>query len=112
VETEIWKDIKDYENLYEVSNFGKVRRKRTQKIMSIYLNHKGYCKVSLSRKNKSKNHRVHRLVAIAFLENNNYNLEVNHKDFNKLNNHVDNLEWVTGEENIKHYQDFLLSTKN
>lgn len=105
---EIWKDIKNYEGLYQVSNLGRVRsldhiRKNGKKSGNEYLSkgkvlksaiqNVGYMFVVLSKNGKTKGYRVHRLVAEAFISNpNNYKC-VNHKDENKQNNCVDNLEW-------------------
>lgn len=113
---EIWKDIKNYENYYEVSNFGRVRSKYRiieQKykgknvkfvyksiILKPYLINSGYYVVSLSKNSVQKKFLVHRLVAEAFLSNiNNYN-QINHKDENKLNNNISNLEWCNAKYNI------------
>lgn len=114
---EIWRDINGYENMYQVSNLGNVRalemfsfRKRFGKIYKYKLNaknikicnhDKGYSVVSL----KCKNFYVHRLVAMAFLENKKNYKEVNHIDFNKKNNVVSNLEWCTHSMNMKHSYD-------
>lgn len=87
---EVWKIIKDYEN-YEISNFGRI--KKNNKILKQYENDKGYLYVALYKNNKRKMFRTHRLVALTFIENKNNLPEVNHKDENKLNNHIDNLEW-------------------
>ena len=114
---EIWKDIKEYEGLYQVSNLGNVKsieravkdatRERIQHLKSKIIkptdNGKGYQIVSLNR-NGRKNKYVHRLVAEAFLDNPKNKKEVNHKDFNKKNNCVDNLEWVSQKENKIHYR--------
>lgn len=109
IDNEIWKDIKGFENLYQVSNLGRVRSvftKKKDKNGKIY-NHKpiilkqsftstGYLKVRLN----NKDYKVHRLVAYAFLkEEPNRNI-INHKDFNPLNNKVENIEWCTQRENI------------
>ena len=103
---EIWKSIKGYEGLYEVSNMGQVRslaRYTTKgKILKQYVNKtNGYCYVSLSKNNKRSSKRVHCLVMRAFNPlMNKKNLEIDHKDRNRLNNKLNNLEWVTHIENI------------
>lgn len=102
---EIWKDIKGYEGLYQISNYGRVLNVKRNHIKVACLNHKGYYKIPLYNNNKQKMCRVHRLVAQAFIPNPDNKSEVNHKDFNKVNNHVDNLEWTSGEENRSHYQE-------
>lgn len=105
---EIWKDIKGYEGLYQISNFGRVKsldhlkrwgaktilhKGKILKQQIIKTN--GYFSVALSKKSKAKRYLVHRLVAQAFVENlKNYNV-INHKDENKLNNNATNLEWCS-----------------
>lgn len=105
---EIWKVIEEYPN-YEVSNFGRVRNLKSNKLLKFDLYEQGYYRVQLFKNNKKKNKRVHRLVALSFIQQIPNKPDVNHKDGNKLNNHVDNLEWVTWEENNEHYR--LLSLK-
>mgnify|MGYP003397224197 CR=1 FL=1 len=101
---EIWKDIQGYEQLYQISNLGNVKRlhtdkkqgtgnyERMEKILSQRLNNNGYFIVDLYKNNKRTQFLVHRLVAMAFLHNPNNFLCVNHKDENRQNNHSDNLE--------------------
>lgn len=98
---ELWKDIKDFEGLYQISNFGNVRSLITNK--NIKFNKvKGYLYVHLYNNSKRKSIRVNRLVAQAFIPNPDNKPQVNHIDGDKLNNRVDNLEWVTREENMQH----------
>lgn len=97
---EVWKDIKGYEGLYQVSNFGKIKSKR--KILKQFINHKGYFIIQLSKRNISKTYIVHRLIAEAFIPNTENKPQVNHKDGNKQNNCIDNLEWCTNNENKAH----------
>lgn len=106
---ELWKDIKGYEGLYQISNFGKVyskignlRYKNPHPIMMKYDSSGGYARVMLSKDKVFKRFLVHRLVAEAFIPNPLNKPEVNHIDGNKLNNCVDNLEWVTCKENKRH----------
>lgn len=96
-----WKTIEDYPK-YEVSNNGDVRNIKTGKVLKHTLT-KGYHYVEITNKdNERKRVRVHRLVANAFIPNP-YNLEtVNHKDLNKGNNNVENLEWMTYADNNRH----------
>ena len=98
---EVWADIKNYEGLYQVSNFGKVKNFKTDKILSLR-NKRGYLLVALSKDKRKKTHQVHRLVAIAFLPNTESKPTVNHLDENKSNNFVGNLEWATWQENANH----------
>lgn len=108
-EREIWKDIEGYEGLYQVSNMGRVRsldRKdaRGNRIKGTMLaggsDGKGYHTIALCRDGDVKNNLTHRLVAKAFLDNPNNLPEVNHKDEDKENNAVSNLEWCTSRYNI------------
>ena len=114
---EIWKDIENYEGLYQVSNYGNIRSLnaiinckgakgienhiRKGRILKPSINTKGYYYVNLSKNGKVKNLRVHRLVANAFLKNE-YNLPIiNHIDGNKLNNNILNLEFCNYSHNLK-----------
>ena len=119
---EIWKNIDGYDGKYQVSNLGRIRitkndKKRKEKIVSQLINKDGYCIIRLSKNKKKKEYFVHRLVAINFIEYKNnfkylddeknkiFNLEkltVNHKDENKLNNNIYNLEWCTPRYNVKY----------
>ena len=105
--TEIWKDIPGYEGIYQVSNLGQVRSlnyKKTGKIKLLKLcaNTYGYYSVTLRKNNFRKTGVVHRLVAITFIENENNLPCINHKDENKLNNNVNNLEWCDYKYNINY----------
>ena len=104
---EIWKDIKGYEGKYMVSNLGRFkslnyRRTGKEKILEGYPDKDGYLYVQLWKDGKGKNCRINRLVAQAFLENPQNLPEVNHKDEDKTNNRVENLEWCTTQYNIKY----------
>ena len=92
---EIWKDKKDYEGLYQVSNWGRVKSLKfgKEKILKPQKDTSGYLCVTLCKNNNQCQFKVHRLVAEAFIPNPNNYKEVNHKDENKTNNVVTNLEW-------------------
>ena len=90
---EIWKPIKNYEELYEVSNLGNVRNAKTFKTLRKIKHRQGYQMTSLYKDGKQKCFLIHRLVAIAFIENPKNLKEINHIDENKENNVVSNLEW-------------------
>ena len=101
---EEWRPIKGYEGLYEVSNMGRVKslHRHQSAILKQGMGHSGYMGVSLYKNGTRNRTLVHRLVATAFIQNP-YNYEiVNHKDGNKNNNIVDNLEWCTSSYNTKH----------
>lgn len=106
---EAWKDVVGYEGLYKVSSNGRVKSFRKDKvngnIMKQIESHKGYYEVSFTVKGHRKKFKVHRLVAMAFIPNNCNKPLINHKDGNKKNNNIDNLEWVTHSENVKHAYD-------
>ena len=101
---EIWKDKKDYEEHYQVSNCGRIKSIKfgKEKILKLIKDKDGYLQVTLCKNGIQKNYKVHRLVAEAFLPNPDNLPQVNHKDENKLNNNVDNLEWCTNEYNINY----------
>lgn len=107
---EVWKDVRGYKGYYQVSNLGRVKSlNRTlsngiRKKGIILKQHKrglGYLFVVLSKGGEVKNRYAHRLVAEAFVPNSNKHEEVDHKDANKTNNAVSNLEWVSRKENVK-----------
>ena len=102
---EIWKPIKGYTGFYEVSNFGKVRRiykNGKTKILKPRINHRGYERVCLSRNYKRKEFCVHRLVGNAFIANELNKPQINHINGIKTDNNMNNLEWVTPQENCIH----------
>lgn len=99
---EIWRDIPDTNGQYKVSNTGKVKTAKTERILVPAIDERGYERVCLFKKDRERRYKVHRLVAITFLPNPEGKKQVNHKDGNKRNNCVSNLEWVTNEENMHH----------
>lgn len=122
MEQEIWKDIENYEGYYQISNLGRVKslerykKIKTKKVLlkeRIMKPHKQYGKsdneyldIILYKNGKSERFYVHRLVAKAFIPNPENKNQVNHKDKNKQNNNVYNLEWCTQNENVKHSYTF------
>ena len=102
---EIWKDILGYEDLYKVSNLGRIKSLVSSKKERILKSDRGgdyYNRVFLRKDKKTKTYRVHRLMAQTFLPNPENKPMVNHKDGNKLNNSLDNLEWCSSLENVRH----------
>lgn len=112
---EIWKPIVEYEGLYEISNYGRVKslkrvvylknnrtRIQNERYLLLHKNSNGYLQARLCKNSVYKIFSVHRLVAQAFIPNK-FNLpEVNHKDENKENNYFENLEWVTRKYNMNY----------
>ena len=112
---EIWKDIESYEGIYQVSNYGKIKSlKRNvlmkgkfnyfkeEKILNPSTHKNGYLAIGLTKENKTKTFKVHRIVALHFIDNFLNKPEINHIDSDKSNNNVLNLEWCTSKENKEH----------
>lgn len=97
---ETFRPVKGYEDLYQISNLGNIHNNR--KLMKIQKHSAGYLHINLTKDGKSHTHLIHRLVAIAFLDNPQNKPEVNHDDGNKHNNILSNLEWNTSVENKQH----------
>lgn len=102
-ELELWKPIKNYENYYQISSFGRIKsiHKKPHKILKLSLRSE-YLGTQLNKNGKGKTFSIHRLVSLSFFNNFDDRKIVNHKDGNKLNNHVLNLECITQKENRKH----------
>ena len=107
--TEIFKDVKDYEGAYQISNFGSVRSflhwdgdGKSERILTPFNNRLGYPMVYLYSDGKPMCKKVHRLVAEAFLENPENHPHINHKDSNRANYHVSNLEFCSVSYNMLH----------
>lgn len=106
--TEVWKEIPGFEGRYQVSNLGRVMSiqdnhgKYKEQIKATRISNKGYVYVSLFIKDRQHNVSVHHAVASAFIPNPDNKPTVNHIDGSKQNNRVDNLEWATYSENLKH----------
>ena len=98
---EIWRDIDGYEGLYQISNKGRVKslHNGSERILRSWTNNDGYLNVALYKNAAAQHRLVHRLVSEAFIPNLENKPQVNHKDENKLNNCVNNLEWSTAKEN-------------
>ena len=101
---EIWKDIIGFEGIYEVSSFGNIRRIKTGRILSASKcgGCRGYARIILCKNGKQYGKLVHRLVAELFIENPQGLSEVNHKDEDKTNNRVENLEWCDHKYNMNY----------
>lgn len=117
---EIWKNVVGYEGLYQVSSEGRIKSMRTTKVMKARVNKYGYKQLTLYKENQQgrTTKTLHRLVAIAFIPNIKNLATVNHKDLDKLNNNISNLEWATFAENTEHakrlgaMQDLQWGSKN
>lgn len=98
----IWKDVVGSNGEYQISNTGIVITTKTGRILSPAVDARGYERVALFKMDRKKRYKVHRLVAMAFIPNPDNLPQVNHKDGNKRNNNVDNLEWITNADNMRH----------
>lgn len=97
------KDIIGYERIYEIDDCGVIKNKTTGKILKPIKKMNGYSAVTLYKKGtKPRQMLVHRLIAIHYIQNPDNKKEINHKDGNKLNSNIDNLEWATSSENNLH----------
>lgn len=100
------KPIPDFPN-YKISPKGEVYSINYKKILKSHINPDGYETIQLQNKGKKKDYLMHRLVAMAFIINSDNKQYVNHKNGNKLDNKIENLEWVTNSENMKHYHNCI-----
>lgn len=98
---EDWKDIPGYKGLYRVSSFGRIKSLKKNIIMKPILQSNGYCHIGLNN-GVQKQFRLHRIIANTFIPNPENKPQVNHKDGNKQNNRIENLEWNTPKENMNH----------
>ena len=123
----VWKDIKDYEGLYQINELGEIKRLPYIQshpyrigynmnfkggILKQSFDRDGYKLITIWKNNKSKTYRVHRLVTQAFIPNPNNKPEVNHINGIKDDNRVENLEWSTSKENINHSIQVLNKVRN
>ena len=108
---EIWKDIKEYEGLYQISNLGNIKsvnkkdslgRKVNGKMMKPIKRKDGYLDITLHKNGEAKHFLIHKIVAKTFIKNKNNYKEINHIDENKRNNNIDNLEWCDRSYNINY----------
>ena len=103
---EQWKPIKNFPR-YEISNYGRVKSlKGKEKILTPYIN-KGYCDISLSNDGQRKHFLIHSLVWSHFSDIPQGDLQIDHRDENKINNHIDNLQLLTCKENINKHWDYF-----
>lgn len=114
LKNEIWRDVKDYEGLYQVSNYGRVKSLEKERwnrfayisipnhILKARIDKKGYISYILYKNGIKKSYKGHRLTINAFVNNINNKPQINHIDGNKLNNKLNNLEYNTQTENINH----------
>ncbi len=109
---ELWSTLKFNANM-EISSFGRLRNRKTGTVWKLLLGRGGYPQISIySTITKSESsYKIHRLVADAFLPKIEGKHHVNHKDFNKQNNNVSNLEWCTLQENVDHYRKYAFIPK-
>jgi len=96
---EVWKDIKDYEGQYQVSDMGRVKKTNGKVLNNVINKHTGYYQVNLHKNKEKHTKRVHRLVAEAFIPNPDNKSEIDHINTIKTDNSVQNLRWVTHKEN-------------
>ena len=119
---EVWKDIPGYEGIYQISTSGQIKSSDRPVWHGTFMytrkgtirkpfDARGYKALNLSKDGKKTFFTVHRLVALTFIPNPDNLPEINHKDGNKLNNHVDNLEWCTPSQNTQHAVDTGLLSK-
>ena len=99
---EVWKDVVGYEGFYEVSDMGNVRDKRIMVVRKATVNKVGYSVVGLTANGNRKLFLLHRLIALAFIDNPENKPQINHKNGVKTDNYLSNLEWVTNKENAIH----------
>lgn len=124
MEQEIWKPIKGYEGLYEVSNLGNARSLDRQvrysiagrrvikgKLLKNYVNNRGYVRIGVYKSGAIVNKGMHRVVAEAFLPNPENKPDVNHINGIKTDNRVENLEWATHYDNMQHFLNSGLNKK-
>lgn len=117
MENEVWKDIVDYEGLYKISNYGRIKTLERDYFSGMYNSIKkhqqemirknektknGYFRIALTKNGKTKRYLVHRLVAQHFIPNLNNFSQINHKDENKENNYYKNLEWCNNRYNMNY----------
>ena len=104
LEGEEWRDFPHYNGYYQISNFGRVKSLlgKTPRILKPSFKKGGYLYIVLCKNGVSKNFYIHKLVAITFIPNPDGKSEINHIDTFKLNNYVDNLEWVDHAQNMRH----------
>ena len=98
---EIWKFIPNYEGIYKISTLGNIMSIKNGKRKAI-IHHTGYFVISLNKNGIKKQYRLHRLIAIAFIDNINNYPQINHINGVKTDNRIENLEWCTAKQNTIH----------
>lgn len=121
---EYWKDIAGYEGLYRISSLGRIKRCQRkiwngktfalfkEKVLTPFIVNSGYYAIKLKLNGKYTHHYIHRLVASAFIQNPLGLPQVNHKNYNRLDNRVENLEWVTAKQNLEYSKVFSIGGKS
>ena len=109
---EEWRAVPGYEGLYEVSNMGRIWIMRKCRLMTIKPDNRNRCTIELSKNGIKKSYILARLVGTAFIREPDPDEEINHLDENPFNNCVENLEWCTYSENLKHAWDMGLNQGN
>lgn len=99
---ETWREIPNTNGEYQASSNGRIMTTKSGRILTPVVDDCGYERVCLFKADRRKRHKVHRLIAMTFLPNPFSKSQVNHKDGNKRNNNVENLEWATNKENMRH----------
>ena len=113
---EAWKPVAGFEGLYQISNTGKIRREKNDRLRNRYpalremtprLDYQGYLQITLCHLGTRKTIKMHRAIAEAFIPNPLTKATINHKNGNKADNRIENLEWMSAPDNARHYWQVL-----